>query len=57
MENMKKEMVCIYDVKLGDTIEHEGKLKTVGRESIRRCPFVGVTLWGDSYFGGQKKSN
>ena len=37
----------------GDTVEHNGELKTVCRNNIKRNDFHGVTLFGDSYHGGR----
>ena len=32
----------------------DGKMKTVSRSNIKTCPFMGVSLWGDSYMSGRK---
>ena len=46
--------VHISTIKVGDTVEHNGELKTVDRESMGREPLMGPTLWGDSYMMGHK---
>lgn len=44
----------ISKVQHGDTIFHKGKIKTLTNDNIRRCSFMGVSIWGDSYHGGHK---
>ena len=44
--------VHIRDVRVGDTVEHNGHLRTVGRADLKRDTFMGTTLWGDSYRAG-----
>lgn len=44
----------ITNVRPGDTVLHEGELKTVSRSSIGGDAFMGPTLWGDSYHLGTK---
>ena len=39
----------ISEVSAGDIVEHEGCLRTVSARNLRRDPFIGVTLFGDSY--------
>lgn len=39
----------------GDTIVYNGKLKTVGFKDIKRSPFMGITIFGDSFNLGYKK--
>lgn len=51
---IRKELVSINDVKIGDTVVHDGKQVTVGKESIKNCVFMGRTLFGDSYCIGYK---
>lgn len=46
--------VNIKDITVGDTVIHNGSLKTVCRRAFSYDGFVGVMLWGDSYNMGQK---
>lgn len=48
---MKK--VHISTIRCGDTILHEGKIKTVCEKDIKRG-FCGITIFGDSYIDGLK---
>ena len=41
-------------IKVGDTVMHEGMMKTVNGTSIKRGGFMGTSLWGDSYHLGNK---
>jgi hypothetical protein len=45
----------ISEVKAGDTILHNGEVKTVSVNNIKGNPFIGKTLFGDSYNLGYKK--
>lgn len=38
----------------GDTIEHNGDLKTVCKNNIKFNQFLGTTIFGDSYMCGQR---
>lgn len=40
--------VHISDIRAGDTVSHNGCLRTVCRSDIKRG-FMGITLFGDSY--------
>jgi hypothetical protein len=44
----------ISTIKAGDTILHNGEVKTVSGNNIKRCSFMGTTLFGDSYHAGHK---
>lgn len=46
--------VNIKDITVGDTVIHNGRLKTVCRRAFSCDSFVGVMLWGDSYNMGRK---
>ncbi len=35
-------------IRVGDVAEHNGGLRTVGADDLKRG-FMGTTLWGDSY--------
>lgn len=53
---MKYEIVNthITDIKAGDTVEINGKMMAVSKNNIKRDPFMGTTLFGDSYMGGKQ---
>ena len=44
----------ITDIKHGDCIIENGAMVTVSGSHIKRDPFFGTTLRGDSYNGGRK---
>lgn len=44
----------ISTIKVGDTVLHNGEIKTVGRNNIKYISGIGYTLWGDSYTLGHK---
>lgn len=52
---MKTKLVHKSEVKIGDTVIHNGDLRTVGKETFGRDEFMGLTLWGDSYMLGYQK--
>ena len=41
--------VHISRIRAGDTVLHDGKMRTVCSKDIRRDLCMGITLWGDSY--------
>lgn len=41
--------VKIGEITVGDTVMHNGELRTVSRSSFTRDSFFGVLLFGDSY--------
>lgn len=43
----------ISDIKGGDTVVHNGHLKTVSACNLTRDNFLGTMLFGDSYHGGR----
>lgn len=45
----------ISDIKAGDTIRHNGEVKTVSGNNIGGNTFIGKTLFGDSYNLGHKQ--
>ena len=53
-ESMKTEKVLISQIRIGDTVIHEGQEKTVCSSNITRDEFMGLKLWGDSYNLGYK---
>ncbi len=44
----------ISKVRSGDTIFHQGEIKTLTDCNIKNCPFMGISIWGDSYQLGNK---
>ncbi len=46
--------VHISTIRAGDTVNHDGKVSTVGNDNIKRDSFMGYTLFGDSYAIGTK---
>jgi hypothetical protein len=57
MQNAKLNPVHISQIAAGDTIEHEGALRTVSGNNIKKDSFMGTTLFGDSYRLGTKPVN
>lgn len=51
---MKTKMVHKSEIRVGDTVLHNGELRTVGKEAFGNDEFMGLTLWGDSYRCGYK---
>lgn len=47
--------VHISTIRQGDTIVHNGEVKTVAGNNIQCYSFMGVTLFGDSYKMGYQK--
>jgi len=39
----------ITNIRIGDTVLHEGVKRTVDKDNIKYSEFMGITLWGDSY--------
>ena len=50
---MKQVDSNIRDIRPGDTVIIDGVMKTVCRNNIKRDPFLGVTLFGDSFNMGR----
>ena len=50
--NAKIEKVHIDELRPGDTIMWDGVTKTVGPKDLRKDPFYGRTVFGDSFRGG-----
>lgn len=42
----------INRIRAGDTVLHNGELRTVCNSDIKRLGFMGATLFGDSYRSG-----
>lgn len=49
MDNAKLESVHISKIQVGDTVHHDGYLRTVSGNNLKRDSFIGTTLFGDSY--------
>lgn len=47
--------VHISSIKQGDTVLHNGKMRTVSGNNIKRSQSMGKTIFGDSYLLGYKK--
>ena len=54
VKRVKTENIHINDIKNGDVILHDGKERTVNDSNIRRCDFMGVSVFGDCYNLGNK---
>lgn len=48
------EEVHISNIRPGDTVMHEGKMRTVCVKDIKTGGFMGTSLFGDSYHSGYK---
>ncbi len=46
--------VHISTITGGDTILHNGEIKTISENNIKHCGFMGKTIFGDSYNLGYK---
>ena len=53
--NIEITEVHISTIKGGDTIKHDGQLRTVNEEFIKRDSFMGTSIFGDSYRSGTIK--
>lgn len=51
---MTTEQVHISKIRVGDTILRDGVMTTISGNNIKTCPFMGTTLFGDSYNLGYK---
>lgn len=54
MSTYEIEQVNINDVVAGDYIEHNGVIRTVCKNDIKKTEFMGRTIFGDSYHLGYK---
>lgn len=52
---MKTKQVHISTIKPGDTVIHNGHMRTVCANNITHSDFMGRQLFGDSYRLGHKK--
>lgn len=46
--------VSISEIRIGDTVIHEGKMKTVSLRNFGRDDLMGLTLFGDSFKLGRE---
>lgn len=46
--------VHITDIQPGDIVLRDGVAVTVGPKDIKRCPFMGSSIFGDSYLAGHR---
>jgi hypothetical protein len=49
------EKIHIDLLRVGDTILHNGEVKTISGNNLKRGGFMGTTVFGDSYNSGNKK--
>jgi hypothetical protein len=54
MGNFIVEETHISNIRIGDTIMHNGVMTTVSGTNIKHDSFMGKTLFGDSYHSGYK---
>lgn len=47
-------LIHISEVKAGDVVVINGEEKTVTNSNIKRCPFMGLTLFGYNYKFGRE---
>lgn len=52
--NMLEIKTHISNIFPGDTIKHQGELKTVSKSNIKFCSFMGISIFGDTYHSGHK---
>lgn len=50
----KIELTHIDNIKVGDTVKHNGNIITVSGNNIEYNTFMGTTIFGDSYKLGTK---
>jgi len=49
------EMVRITELRVGETVEHDGTIVTVNKGDFKYNPFMGLSFRGDSYHLNTKK--
>jgi hypothetical protein len=49
----KTEQRHISEIRAGDTVIHQGQPRTVTRQDIKKCPFMGFSIFGDTYRTGK----
>jgi hypothetical protein len=55
MKNAEIEKVHISTIRIGDTVKHEGEIKTICKNVLKYSSFLGFSIFGDSYNLGHKK--
>lgn len=55
IDHFGTQKVHIDTIRGGDTIIHNGKMRTVNQEFISYGGFMGTSVFGDSYRSGTKK--
>lgn len=48
------EKIHISQIRLGDSVLHNGEVKTVCGRTLNNCPFMGISIFGDTYNLGYK---
>ncbi len=51
---MKITKVHIDSIEIGDTIMHNGSMKTVCSSNLKKGGFMGTSIFGDSYSSGSR---
>lgn len=54
MTNYSIKKTHISNINVGDTIMHNGEIKTISGNNLKRDSFMGTSLFGDSYNLGHK---
>lgn len=54
MTNYTIKKTHISNINIGDTIMHNGEIKTVAGNNLKRGSFMGTSLFGDSYSIGNR---
>lgn len=54
MTNYTIKKTHISNINIGDTIMHNGEIKTVSGNNLKRDSFMGTSLFGDSYSIGNR---
>lgn len=49
MNDMKTETVHVSQIQKGDTVMINGNETTIGQESVKNCPLMGVTVNGQNF--------
>ena len=52
MKNIVIKEVHISQISSGDTIKHNGEIRTVCKKDISKGGFLGTSIFGDSYKSG-----
>jgi hypothetical protein len=52
LDNFIPEQVHISMIRPGDIVIHQGRDRTISKSNISHDPFMGITIFGDSYHLG-----